>query len=75
MSLQEGPFFLGEVGRISLPHARGRTGPFPHTYQTHSKSGKTPDVFRCGPGRLKVHHNKGLDKVADDCEVLRPAPL
>ena len=33
---------------------------------------KNPDVFRCGPGVDVVHYNKGLDKVADDCEDLRP---
>jgi hypothetical protein len=37
------------------------------------KSGKHPDVFRCGAGRDEVFYNKGLDRVADDCEVLHPA--
>ncbi len=37
------------------------------------KSGKNPDVFRCGAGRDEVLYNKGLDRVADDCEVLRAA--
>ena len=37
------------------------------------KSGKNPDVFRCGAGRDEVTYNKGLDRVADDCEVLIPA--
>ena len=37
------------------------------------KSGKNPDVFRCGAGRDEVTYNKGLDRVADDCEVLHPA--
>jgi hypothetical protein len=37
------------------------------------KSGKNPDVFRCGAGRDEVIYNKGLDRVADDCEVLSPA--
>ncbi len=37
------------------------------------KSGKNPDVFRCGAGRDEVIYNKGLDRVADDCEVLQPA--
>jgi Ca2+-binding RTX toxin-like protein len=36
------------------------------------KSGKNPDVFRCGPGRDEVTYNKRLDRVADDCEVLHP---
>ena len=35
-------------------------------------SRKNPDVLRCGPGVDRVHYNKGLDKVADDCEDLRP---
>jgi Ca2+-binding RTX toxin-like protein len=37
------------------------------------KSGKNPDVFHCGAGRDEVIYNKGLDRVADDCEVLNPA--
>jgi RTX calcium-binding nonapeptide repeat (4 copies) len=36
------------------------------------KSGKNPDVFRCGPGRDEVTYNEGLDLAAEDCEVLRP---
>ena len=35
-------------------------------------SRKNPDVLRCGPGVDRVHYNKGLDKVADDCEDLHP---
>jgi hypothetical protein len=34
------------------------------------KSGKRPDTFRCGPGLDYVYYNKGLDKVAADCEML-----
>jgi Ca2+-binding RTX toxin-like protein len=34
------------------------------------KSSKRPDTFRCGPGYDRVVYNKGLDKVADDCEEL-----
>jgi hypothetical protein len=34
---------------------------------------KNPDYFRCGPGRDEVSNNKGLDRVADDCEVLHAA--
>jgi Ca2+-binding RTX toxin-like protein len=34
------------------------------------KSIKRPDTFRCGPGYDYVYYNKGLDKVADDCEFL-----
>ena len=36
------------------------------------KSGKNPDVIRCGAGRDEVTYNEGLDRVADDCEKLRP---
>jgi hypothetical protein len=36
------------------------------------KSGKNPDVFRCGAGHDEVYYNKGLDRVAGDCEVLYP---
>jgi Ca2+-binding RTX toxin-like protein len=36
------------------------------------KSGKNPDVILCGAGRDEVTYNKGLDRVAADCEVLRP---
>jgi hypothetical protein len=34
------------------------------------KSDKNPDTFRCGPGFDRVYYNKGLDKVAGDCEKL-----
>ena len=37
------------------------------------KSSKRPDTFHCGPGYDRVVDNKGLDKVADDCEELLPA--
>ena len=37
------------------------------------KSGKNLDVIRCGAGRDDVTYNKGLDRVAADCEVLHPA--
>ena len=37
------------------------------------KSDEEPDVFRCGPGYDYVYYNKGLDKVADDCEELIPS--
>jgi Ca2+-binding RTX toxin-like protein len=36
------------------------------------KSGKNPDVIRCGPGHDEALYTKGLDRVADDCEILRP---
>jgi Ca2+-binding RTX toxin-like protein len=35
-----------------------------------SDSSKYPDKFYCGPGRDTVYYSKGVDKVADDCEVL-----
>jgi Ca2+-binding RTX toxin-like protein len=38
------------------------------------KSSKHPDVFHCGRGRDEVLYNKGFDKVAKDCEILKPAP-
>jgi Ca2+-binding RTX toxin-like protein len=31
-----------------------------------------PDVFRCGDGYDRVYYNKGVDKVAADCEELHP---
>jgi Ca2+-binding RTX toxin-like protein len=34
------------------------------------KSTKRPDTFRCGPDYDRVVYNKGLDKIADDCEEL-----
>ena len=37
-------------------------------------SGRYPDVIRCGPGRDEVLYNKGFDKVAEDCEILKPYP-
>lgn len=37
------------------------------------KSAKNLDVIRCGSGRDDVTYNKGLDRVAADCEVLHPA--
>ena len=37
------------------------------------KSAKNLDVIRCGSGRDDVTYNKGLDRVAADCEVLHSA--
>ena len=37
-------------------------------------SGRYPDVIRCGPCRDEVLYNKGFDKVAEDCEILKPYP-
>jgi len=31
-----------------------------------------PDYIRCGPGLDNVIYNKGIDKVASDCEELQP---
>jgi Ca2+-binding RTX toxin-like protein len=33
---------------------------------------RNPDSFRCGPGTDRVIYNEGVDRVADDCEVLEP---
>jgi Ca2+-binding RTX toxin-like protein len=33
---------------------------------------RNPDYFRCGPGTDRVIYNEGLDRVADDCEILEP---
>jgi len=35
-------------------------------------SSKYPDVIRCGPGHDWVFFDRGIDKVADDCEKLTP---
>ena len=35
-----------------------------------NKSSNHSDVFSCGPGHDRVYYNKGLDRVADDCEEL-----
>jgi hypothetical protein len=43
-------------------------------YFVDYKSSKHPDVFHCGRGRDEVHYNKGFDKVAKDCEILKPTP-
>lgn len=34
------------------------------------KSIERPDTFRCGSGLDQAHYNKGIDKVAADCEKL-----
>jgi hypothetical protein len=36
------------------------------------KSKTFPDIMRCGDGYDTVYYNPGLDKVAADCENLRP---
>jgi hypothetical protein len=60
-------FILGQLD--SEKHFGGRGD---DTIVDH-KSGKNPDVFSCGAGRDEVSYKKGLDRVADDCEVLHPA--
>jgi Ca2+-binding RTX toxin-like protein len=55
------------VGNLmSEKHFGGRGDDYLGDY----KSIKRPDTFRCGPGYDYVYNNKGLDKVADDCEKL-----
>jgi Ca2+-binding RTX toxin-like protein len=54
---------------MSEKHFGGRGDDFIGDY----KSSKRPDTFHCGPGYDSVVYNKGLDKVADDCEVLSAA--
>jgi Ca2+-binding RTX toxin-like protein len=49
---------------------RGNDRLVDHNYRARDKN---PDVFRCGPGTDEVYYHKGLDKVADDCELLYPA--
>jgi Ca2+-binding RTX toxin-like protein len=33
---------------------------------------RNPDYFSCGPGTDRVVYNEGVDRVADDCEILEP---
>ena len=55
------------VGNLmSEKHFGGRGDDYLGDY----KSIKRPDTFRCGPGLDQVHYNKGIDKVAADCEKL-----
>ncbi len=57
------------VGNLRSDHLFG--GPGNDSF-LDDYSHKNPDYFRCGPGRDVVDYNKGLDKVADDCEILKP---
>jgi Ca2+-binding RTX toxin-like protein len=59
------------VGNLRSEHHFGRRG---DDSLVDPDSGRYPDVFRCGPGRDEVTYNKGLDKVAEDCEILEPYP-
>jgi hypothetical protein len=53
----------------------GPSNPYPRKLLiVDPDSGRYPDVIRCGPGRDQVIYNKGLDKVAEDCEILKPYP-
>ena len=55
------------VGNLmSEKHFGGRGNDYLGDYE----SIKRPDTFRCGPGFDEIHYNKGLDKVAADCEKL-----
>ena len=51
-------------GLLSEKFFGGRGNDWFQDYNSH----KNPDTFRCGPGFDRVYYNKGLDKVADDCE-------
>jgi Ca2+-binding RTX toxin-like protein len=59
------------VGNLRSEHHFGGRG---DDLLVDANSGRYPDVFRCGPGVDRVSYNKGLDKVADDCEILKPYP-
>jgi hypothetical protein len=56
------------IGNISPEHHYGGRGD--DYIADHQASNRNPDVFRCGPGRDEAYFNKGLDKVANDCEIL-----
>jgi len=53
-------------------HFGGRGDDSIGDYKSDEDREKERDVFRCGAGRDEVTYNKGLDRVADDCEVLHP---
>jgi Ca2+-binding RTX toxin-like protein len=53
-------------------HFGGRGDDVLVDYMSDEDPNEERDVFRCGPGRDEVTYNKGLDKVADDCEHLHP---
>ncbi len=57
------------VGNLRSEHHFGGRG---NDLLVDEDSHKNPDAFRCGPGVDEVYYNKGLDKVADDCEHLHP---
>ena len=59
------------VGNLRSEHHFGGRG---NDLLVDPDSGRYPDVFRCGTGRDRVIYNKGLDKVAEDCEILEPYP-
>jgi Ca2+-binding RTX toxin-like protein len=57
------------VGNLRSEHHFGGRG---NDLLVDDNSHKNPDAFRCGPGVDEVYYNKGLDRVADDCEKLIP---
>lgn len=57
------------VGNLRSEHHFGGRG---DDLFLDADSRKNPDVFHCGAGRDEVTYNKGLDRVADACEVLHP---
>jgi hypothetical protein len=57
------------VGQISPEKHFGGRG---NDTFSDDNSAKNPVVFLRGPGRDEVLYNKGLDKAADDCEILQP---
>jgi Ca2+-binding RTX toxin-like protein len=59
------------VGNLRSEHHFGGRG---NDLLVDPDSGRYPDVFRCGPGHDEILYNKGLDKVAGDCEILKPYP-
>ena len=59
------------VGNLRSEHHFGGRG---NDLLVDADSGRYPDVFRCGPGRDEILYNKGFDKVAEDCEILKPYP-
>jgi hypothetical protein len=61
------------VGHISPEKHFGGRGNDKLVDYNYKARDKNPDYFRCGPGRDEVSYHKGLDRVADDCEVLHPA--
>lgn len=55
---------------VRAPLWRGNDSLVDFNYKARNKN---PDYFHCGPGRDEVSNTKGLDRVADACEVLHAA--